>query len=158
MNTTVTQRFSIAPAAVSDCPECARLLVKHFGEQGVDASAEQLSRVLENVVADAGRGFVLLARDDRRIVGIAYVATILSAEHFGLVAWLEELYVTSSLRSRGIGTALMTAILERARETETGIVAIDLEIDAGHSRAESLYRRFGFRPLDRSRWVRELTT
>jgi GNAT superfamily N-acetyltransferase len=156
MNTTVTQRFSIAPAAVSDCPECARLLVKHLGEHGVDASAEQLSRVLENVVADAGRGFVLLARDDRRIVGIAYVATILSAEHCGLVAWLEELYVTSSLRSRGIGRALMTAILERARET--GIVAIDLEIDAGHSRAESLYRRFGFRPLDRSRWVRELTT
>jgi GNAT superfamily N-acetyltransferase len=156
MNTTVTQRFSIAPAAVSDCPECARLLVKHLGEHGVDASAEQLSRVLENVVADAGRGFVLLARDDRWIVGIAYVATILSAEHCGLVAWLEELYVTSSLRSRGIGRALMTAILERARET--GIVAIDLEIDAGHSRAESLYRRFGFRPLDRSRWVRELTT
>jgi GNAT superfamily N-acetyltransferase len=66
------------------------------------------------------------------------------------------LYVTPSLRSMGIGTALVTAILERARKMD--IVAIDLEIDAGHSRAESLYRRFGFRRLDRSRWVRELTT
>ena len=35
---------------------------------------------------------------------------------------------------------MVTAVLERARET--GIVAIDLEIDAGHSRAESLYRRY----------------
>jgi GNAT superfamily N-acetyltransferase len=150
------QTFSIMPAAVSDCCECARLLVEQLGEHGVDAPAEQLSRVLERVVADGARGFILLARDDRQIVGIAYVATILSAEHCGLVAWLEELYVTPSLRSRGIGTALVTAVLERAHETD--IVAIDLEVDAGHSRAESLYRRLGFRRLDRSRWVRELKT
>ena len=150
------QTFSIVPAAISDCRECAGLLVEQLGEHGVDASADQLSPVLKRVVADAARGFILLARDDRRIVGIAYVATILSAEHCGLVAWLEELYVTPSLRSRGIGTALVTAVLERARETD--IVAIDLEIDAGHSRAESLYRRLGFRPLERSRWVRELQT
>ena len=148
--------FSIAPAAASDCRECSRLLVEQLGEHGVDASAEQLSRVLERVVADGARGFILLARDDRRIIGIAYVATILSAEHCGLVAWLEELYVTPSLRCRGIGAALVTAVMERAREMD--IVAIDLEIDAGHRRAESLYRRFGFRRLDRSRWVRKLTT
>ena len=150
------QTFSIVPAAISDCRECARLLVEQLGEHGVDASSEQLSRLLERVVADGARGFILLARDDRRIIGIAYVATILSAEHCGIVAWLEELYVTPSLRSRGIGTALITAVLERARETD--IVAVDLEIDAGHSRAESLYRRLGFRPLERSRWVRELKT
>jgi hypothetical protein len=47
-------------------------------------------------------------------------------------------------------------VLERARKTD--IVAIDLEIDAGHSRAESLYRRSGFRPLNRSRWVKQLKT
>ena len=150
------QTFSIAPAAASDCRECAGLLVEQLAGHGVEVSAGQLSPVLERVVADGTRGFILLARDVLRIVGIAYVATILSAEHCGLVAWLEELYVTPSLRSQGVGTALLTAILERAREM--GIVAIDLEIDAGHSRAESLYRRFGFRRLDRSRWVRELTT
>jgi hypothetical protein len=55
-------------------------LVEQLGEHGVDASTEQLSRVLERVVADGARGFILLARDGRRIVGIAYVATILSAE------------------------------------------------------------------------------
>ena len=150
------QIFSIAPAAVSDGHQCARLLVEQLGEHGVDGTTEQLSRILESVVIDGTRGFILLARDDRGIVGIAYVATILSAEHCGLVAWLEELYVTPSLRSCGIGTALVTAVLERAREAD--IVAIDLEIGAGHNRAESLYRRLGFRPLERSRWVRELKT
>jgi GNAT superfamily N-acetyltransferase len=156
MSNTVVQSFSIAPATVRDCRECAGLLVEQVGEHGVNASVEQMARVLENVVVDPARGFLLLARDNSRIIGVAYVATILSAEHCGLVAWLEELYVIAKHRSRGVGKALLTAVLDRARGT--GVVAVDLEIDADHSRAESLYRRFGFRHLQRSRWVKELTT
>ena len=75
-------------------------------------------------------------------------------EHCGLVAWLEELYVTPDCRHRGIGTALMTEVLKRARDA--GIVAIDLEVDARQSRAIPFYQRIGFRPLNRSRWVKEL--
>lgn len=156
MSTTAIQRFSIVSATVSDCGECAQLLVEQLGEHGVDASAEQLPRILEKMVADEARGFLLLARDDHGIVGVAYVAMILSAEHRGLVGWLEELYVTPRCRDQGIGTALVSAVLACARKKE--MVAIDLEIDAGHSRAESLYRRLGFRPLNRSRWVKELAT
>ena len=148
--------FTIASAAVNDCGECARLLVEQLGEHGVNISADRLVGVLQEVVADETRGFLLLARDDDRIAGVAYVATIPSVEHCGFVAWLEELYVTPVYRYRGIGTALVKAVLERARQMN--IVAIDLEIDAGLSRAESLYRRLGFRPLSRSRWVRELTS
>jgi GNAT superfamily N-acetyltransferase len=96
----------------------------------------------------------LIARGRGNIVGVAYVAIILSAEHCGKAGWLEELYVMPEYRSQGVGSALLTAVLERAREL--GIVAIDLEVDVAHRRAESLYRRFGFRPLDRSRWVRTL--
>ncbi|MHB8520809.1 MAG: GNAT family N-acetyltransferase [Limisphaerales bacterium] len=146
----------IAAATVGDCVECARLLVEQLGEHGIAASAEPLAQVLENVVADGARGFLLLARNNDRIVGVAYVATILSAEHCGPVAWLEELYVVPDHRSQGIGTALITGVVQRARET--GMVAIELEVDSSHSRAESLYRRFGFRGLERSRWVRKLTT
>jgi GNAT superfamily N-acetyltransferase len=146
--------FPILPAGVADCAESARLLVEQLGEHGVDASADRLSPVLEAIVTNPARGFVLLARSEERIVGVAYAATILSAEHCGPVAWLEELYVAPSHRSRGIGSALLAAVLERARET--GAVAVDLEVDAAHRRAESLYQRAAFRRLNRSRWVREL--
>jgi GNAT superfamily N-acetyltransferase len=156
MSTGGGQAFSIADATINDCSECARLLIEQLAEHGVDASAEQLSSVFEKIVVDAAPGFVLLARENRQLVGIAYVATILSAEHCGLVAWLEELYVIPKHRSQGVGTALLTAVLERARGG--GVVAVDLEIAADHSRAEPLYRRFGFRPLQRSRWVKKLTT
>src|SRR6516165_1813439 len=126
--------FLISSAAIRDCTECARLLVGQLGEHGVDASADRLSRLLEAVVANEGRGFVLLARADEQVIGVAYAASRLSAEHSGLVAWLEELYVAPSYRSQGIGSALLAAVLERAQKA--GVVAVDLEVDASHSRAE----------------------
>src|SRR2546422_6732207 len=143
--------FSIAVATASDCHECARLLVNQLAEHDIDASTERLAHLLEEATTDKSRGFLMLARDNGRVVGIAYVATILSAEHCGPVAWLEELYVKPKHRSRGIGTALVTAILERARQT--GMVAMDLEIDAGHRRAASLYRRVWFSSLGGLTWV-----
>ncbi len=132
---------------------CA-LLVQHLRELGVDSTAKALARVLEDVACDSARGFLLEARANGGVVGVAYVATILSMEHCSPVAGLEELYVVPTSRSRGIGTASMTAVLKRAREA--GIVAIVLEVDARQSRAIALYQRIGFRPLDRSRWVKEL--
>lgn len=149
------QRFSIAAAKPDDCKVCAGLLVEQLREHSIDGSIERLSSVLESVVADATRGFVLLARVEGQIVGLAYAAVILGAEHGGLVAWLEELYVAPAHRSRGIGSALIGAMVEHAHET--GIVAIDLEVDASHKRVESLYRKHGFEQLNRSRWVRKVT-
>lgn len=145
---------SISQATTADCGECAWLLVAQLAEHAVAASADRLTQVLEAVVTDRARGFVFVARVGGRVVGVAYTATILSVEHGGPAAWLEELYVAPEHRLRGIGTALVSAVLERAREQ--GLLAVDLEIDAAHARVASLYQRSGFRRLDRSRWARVL--
>jgi GNAT superfamily N-acetyltransferase len=148
------QQFTIRLATIHDCRECAGVLLRQLAEHGTNASEGTLIKTLEKVLSDKTKGFIFVARSMGKIVGVAYVAIILSAEHCGKVGWLEELYVMPECRSKGIGAALLTAVLERARRL--GIVAIDLEVDVAHRRAETLYRRFGFLPLDRSRWVRTL--
>jgi GNAT superfamily N-acetyltransferase len=150
----MTPSFFITSVSPSDCPACARLLVEQLNDHGIEASAGRLSEILQKVVADGTGGFLLAARESDRIIGVAYVANLLSIEHGGVVAWLEELYVTPAFRSRGVGAALVNAVIDQARRSQA--VAVELEVDAGHNRAESLYRRSGFRPLNRSRWVREL--
>jgi hypothetical protein len=85
--------FSIVLAAATDWREGARLLAEQLEEHGIKASMERLVGVLEEVAADTRRGFLMLARENGRVVGVAYVALIMSAEHCGPVAWLEELYV-----------------------------------------------------------------
>jgi GNAT superfamily N-acetyltransferase len=146
--------ISTSAATQRDCAECADLLVEQLREHNIDVSAESLRPLLERVVADEQRGFVHVARAEGGLVGVAYVAAILSMEHAGPAAWLEELYVTPAWRQRGVGSALLAAVMERARTA--GMVAVDLEIDADHNRALSLYERLGFSHLDRSRWMRKI--
>jgi GNAT superfamily N-acetyltransferase len=105
--------FSIALATTDDCPDCAALLLDQLREHGVEGSIEGLHGVLEKAVANPANGFLLLARERERAIGVAYVAIILSVEHCGPVAWLEELYVDPDHRSRGIGTALLEGVVAR---------------------------------------------
>lgn len=57
-------------------------------------------------------------------------------------AHLAELYVVPGRRRQGLGAALMTLVLDRARER--GCAWIDLGTDEDDHAAHRLYRRFGF--------------
>src|ERR1043165_3743064 len=87
----------------------AALLVAQMSEHRIQHRHEDLLGIVTEVCADDSRGFLLLAESDGQAVGIAYVATILSIEHAGVVGWLEELYVLPEHRQKGIGTALLDA-------------------------------------------------
>lgn len=145
---------AIHPATGADCAGCAVLLLEQLREHNIPGDFASLNCVLEKMIAHPALGFVLVAKSDGAIVGVAYVSLVLSIEHAGNVAWLEELYVLPSRRNHGVGAALVAAVLEKARTD--GIAAVELEIDAGHDRVASLYRRSGFQPLSRARWVNPL--
>jgi GNAT superfamily N-acetyltransferase len=149
------QQLSVTRLEPADQDTVVGLLVAQTREHRIQVESESLSQVVARVLSDERYGFLLVARVDRDIVGVAYVATILSVEHGGPVGWVEELYVSPAYRGQGVGRALLNGVLEQAQEL--GLVALDLELDVEHERAESLYARFGFRKLMRSRWVRALT-
>ena len=67
---------------------------------------------------------------------------------------MEELYVLPEFRELGIGSLLVAEFIWVA--SALGWRAIDLEIETGHQRAVSLYKRHGFTQLDRSRLSRRL--
>jgi GNAT superfamily N-acetyltransferase len=144
----------IAFGGPADRDAVVQLLLQQFAEHSIFVPQDKLAGATNAVLASDDLGFVLLAYDDGRAVGLAYMALIWTLEHAGRSAWLEELYVAADRRSRGIGRTLLAAALERAREI--GCSAIDLEVDERHGRAEHLYRRAGFARLARSRWVMEL--
>lgn len=62
---------------------------------------------------------------------------------------LDGLCVAPDQRGRGIGTALLDAAGELARER--GLRAVGLSVVDTNPRAEALYRRLGFRPVRRAR-------
>jgi GNAT superfamily N-acetyltransferase len=75
-------------------------------------------------------------------------------EHGGAAVWLDELFVAPAQRGQGIGTALLREAVAWAEAQ--GLHAIDLEVEESRARVESLYRREGFAPHTRRRWVKKL--
>jgi GNAT superfamily N-acetyltransferase len=131
------------------------LLAAQLAEHTIAIAPERLAAAVDGVFADPRRGcFLIATADGAPIVGVAYLSFTWALEHGGAVGWLEELYVTPARRGAGIGTALLGAVLERARAA--GCAAVDLEVDADHERAARLYTRHGFRSLPRARFARRL--
>jgi len=88
-------------------------------------------------------------------------AEALVAEQYGMVAgyaiywWVADqaelgnVAVSANARSRGIGTALVTAVLTRA--ARRGIREMFLEVRPSNGVAQRLYERLGFLPVGRRR-------
>lgn len=144
----------IQPPAPSDLDDLVRLLQGQYGEHAIELPVDALRAAVRAVLDDPGRGAFLVARAGGRAIGLAYLAFTWTLEHGGRTAWLEELFVDPEARTAGVGTALLRAALALARER--GCVAMDLEVEADHARAEHLYAREGFLRRTRARWWRRL--
>ncbi|HZC36511.1 MAG TPA: GNAT family N-acetyltransferase [Chthoniobacterales bacterium] len=124
-------------------------------EHDIIRSRDDLFAVARTVITDGRYGFMLVARaSDGSPIGVAYVSCLLSMEHGGVSGWLEELYVLPDWRGRGIGSRLIAEVAACAKAM--GWRALDLEVEASHERAVSLYARHEFLPHCRTRLYRIL--
>jgi ribosomal protein S18 acetylase RimI-like enzyme len=131
------------------------LLEAQMREHNLTRSRDDLRTVAQTIIADRRHGFILVARaSDGTAIGVAYASSLLSLEHGGISGWIEELYVLPQWRERGIGSGLVAEVVARAKEL--GWRALDLEVEASHRRAISLYARHQFQPHSRSRFYRIL--
>lgn len=84
------------------------------------------------------------------VVGVILANRNWSTTYAGVGLWIDELFVAPSARRRGIGRALVDAVLDRA-EAE-GVPGVDIEAYRGNTPASVLYRSMGFRRLARERF------
>jgi GNAT superfamily N-acetyltransferase len=145
---------AIRAARPSDREALVRLLVAQLRDHAVATATPEIERGVDGLLAQPALGRFLVAERAGEVVGLAALSFLWTLEHGGRAAWLDELYVEPSLREGGIGTALARAAIELARAE--GALAMDLEIEQGHERVATLYRREGFRAHARTRYVKRL--
>jgi GNAT superfamily N-acetyltransferase len=154
-NRTEKPVVEIRLAQPADLDAVVYLLGQQLREHRIDTGAAQIRSVIERILADTRLGFVLVATGrDGKPVGVAFGTSILGVEHGGISGWIEELYVLPEFRDKGIGSRMIGEFIRVA--TELGWRAIDIEVDAGHERVESLYGRNDFQPVPRKRFCRKL--
>ena len=100
-----------------------------------DAEVASADAVLPLHRLDAGTGFYLVAWNGGDAVGHAYLALTPPPE-------IQDMYVVPELRSRGIGTALLSAAEDEARARGAARLTLTVSVENAHARR--LYERHGY--------------
>lgn len=122
-----------------------RASAAHYGDGGAPA----LDRALALFLARPEIGFVWLARVDREVVAVCVVCYAISTSRGMLVAKLDDVTVDPRRHGRGIGTAMLDALI--ARLATDGFGRIDTACHRDNEAAWRFYSARGFRPLGEER-------
>jgi ribosomal protein S18 acetylase RimI-like enzyme len=146
----------IEKATLTDKSDLIDLLHQQFNEHDIQCSADVLEVAVTEMLKREDLGMFLVSRDGDQVIGFAAISFAWTLEHGGKSAWLDELYVLPGRRGAGVGAMMIDSILVAAEKA--GCLAIDLEVEEEHQRAEHLYRRKGFERLRRNRWAKSLAS
>lgn len=131
------------PAESADLPQLVELLAILFAQEADFAPHEaRQRRALEMILADPALGRIYVVREGKAVIAMATLLYTVSTAEGGRAALFEDLVVHPDYRGRGIGTALLAHVVERARTD--GILRLTLLTDGDNERAQALYRKLGF--------------
>jgi ribosomal protein S18 acetylase RimI-like enzyme len=120
-------------------------LVEHYWEfESIGGfSRPRIEALLGGLLADPERGACWVAEADGRLCGYLMAVVMFSLEHGGLMAEIDEVFVSREMRSAGVGSHLV-AQAERDL-AERGLVRLQLQLGTDNHRARLFYERHGFR-------------
>lgn len=133
---------SFRQATTADQDVVLALLREFYAEDGSAYDAET-AKALRALLADPGLGRVVLIRDDGGVpAGYLVVAFGYSLEFRGRDAFVDELFVDSAHRGRGLGREALREAERCCREA--GIRALHLEVRPDNEKARRLYGSAGY--------------
>jgi RimJ/RimL family protein N-acetyltransferase len=137
----------IRPAGAEDLDTIVmmtRLLA--FETVGKTLPLQQVRAGVRSVFDSRGRGHYYLACVSGQVVGqLAVLYVELNAWRNGLIYWIDDVYVRTEWRGRGVYRSLFTFVQEMVLTTP-GVCGIRLHCDPDNSAAQAAYRRLGMRP------------
>ena len=138
---------NIRPAVPADIPQLLVLIQGYWEFERLEGfNPQRIEALLRQLLGTASLGAAWVAEAHERLLGYAIVVQVLSLEHQGLMAEIDEFFVLPEARSIGVGAALLTA-LERALAAD-GCVRLELQLGVANAKARAFYQRQGFAGRD----------
>jgi GNAT superfamily N-acetyltransferase len=114
-----------------------------------DKGASGLLRALKMILRHGELGFVWLAFEANKPVGVCVVCYAISTSIGGRVAKLDDVFVANEMRRRGVGTRMIADLIRQLRREK--VYRIDSAVHKRNRPAAKYYQSLGFRPLDEIR-------
>jgi len=136
---------------VADAPTLAALMTEMAGFYG--ATLAPGLDVAADLVRQVGRVEILLAEDDRDLLGFVTFAALYPVAGLLAFTYVQQVYVAQAARRRGVAQALMAEVARVAKAA--GIVRVEWSTGAENTAARALYDGFGGGASDKVHYVLE---
>lgn len=133
-------------AKPDDLGKLATLVAAFHSEQGLNTTPESREAALSPLLEGSPHGAVYLIGPSRAPIGYIIVTFGWSIELGGMDGFIDELYVRSGVRGRGVATEVIGKLSAMLRSV--GMKALHLEVSPANDKALSLYKRSHFKPRD----------
>ena len=141
---TAHQSVLIRLATMEDIADVAPLVERYWEFEPIGGFARpRIETLLCTLLSEPERGACWVADAGGRLCGYLLAVFMFSLEHGGLMAEIDEVFVSQEMRSAGTGS-LLVARAERDL-AERGLVRLQLQLGVGNHRARQFYERHGFR-------------
>lgn len=138
---------SFRAAKITDCDAIVSLMGKYYAEDGYPFSESAARTSLQQFLNSKHLGHLWALDDEGKVVGYMAVTLGFSFEYGGRDAFLDEIYIDTSHRRRGLGRVAMDTAFEYCERN--GVQAIHLEVENHREAARRLYESIGFEAHDR---------
>ena len=135
------------PASERDVDAIIDLMRGYYAEDAYTFSEADARRAVNGLIGDESLGRLWSIEDRDRVVGYLAVTLGYSLEYRGRDAFIDELFIETESRGRGLGREAME--IAEAYCREHGVKALHLEVERHRQSAYELYRRTGFDDHDR---------
>ena len=135
--------MKIRSAELSDVSDLCELLAILF-EQEIEFKPNHAAQIagLTEIIKNREIGKILVIEKDSKIIGMVNLLYTISTALGSRVAILEDMVVIKEHRGEGLGTALLKAAIQEAKEV--GCKRITLLTDNGNVAAHNYYKKQGF--------------
>jgi GNAT superfamily N-acetyltransferase len=133
----------IRRATPADVAGVTSLVERYWEFESIEGfDALRIASLLRGLLAQPERGACWIAESEGKLRGYLLASFMFSLEHGGLMAEIDEVFVTQDMRSAGLGS-LLVAQAEREL-TQQGLLRLQLQLGVGNRRARDFYERRGF--------------
>tara|TARA_Y100000589_G_C27018327_1_gene573832 strand:- start:5 stop:598 length:594 start_codon:yes stop_codon:yes gene_type:complete len=131
------------PFAQKDYSSILAMIIKLYREDegSHSVTAEKIQRTFSMLASEPQRGTIMVMEQDGKLIGYAILINFWSNEFGGNILAIDELFIESHYRSRGIASRFIDYLVQ-SRFAQA--VALQLEVTPTNTRALKLYKRLGF--------------
>jgi len=135
--------MAIRLATVGDIAGVAGLVERYWEFESIGGfDRPRIETLLGNLISAPERGACWVAEAEDGVCAYLLAVFMFSLEHGGLMAEIDEVFVSPEVRSAGVGAA-MVATAERDLAGR-GLVRLQLQLGVDNHGARRFYERLGF--------------